>query len=154
MDFRSHGAQSLWIIVVLLASCAVAQERPNPDVGALRGNWIATAGPTRFFRGFWSGEILPGTHNAAKGSWTLLGDRGQILLEGTWSAKKSDGAWQGTWSARVTRGRSFSGSWNAAIADSGAKTFEDMLKQTFEKQVSGSWQSGRLQGNWQLQGSR
>jgi hypothetical protein len=32
------------------------------------------------------------------------------------------------------------------------KTFEDMLKQTLEKQVTGSWRSGRMQGNWWLMG--
>ena len=32
------------------------------------------------------------------------------------------------------------------------KTFEDMLKQTLEKQVTGAWRSGRIQGNWWLMG--
>jgi hypothetical protein len=31
------------------------------------------------------------------------------------------------------------------------KTLEDMLKQTAEKQITGSWQSGRGRGNWWLQ---
>ena len=32
------------------------------------------------------------------------------------------------------------------------KAFEDMLKQTLEKQVTGAWQSGPMQGNWWLMG--
>jgi hypothetical protein len=32
------------------------------------------------------------------------------------------------------------------------KTFEEMLNRAMEKQVSGSWRSGRIQGNWWLQG--
>jgi len=31
------------------------------------------------------------------------------------------------------------------------KTMEDMLKRTAEKQIGGSWRSGRAQGNWWLQ---
>jgi hypothetical protein len=31
-------------------------------------------------------------------------------------------------------------------------TFEDMLKQAIAKQVTGSWASGRMQGNWWLMG--
>jgi hypothetical protein len=39
------------------------------------------------------------------------------------------------------------------MADLSGKTLEDMLKQTLEKQVAGSWRSGRYQGNWWLKGS-
>jgi len=38
------------------------------------------------------------------------------------------------------------------VTDLNDKTFEDMLKRTIEKQVSGSWQRGRMQGGWWLQG--
>jgi hypothetical protein len=37
------------------------------------------------------------------------------------------------------------------MTDFNGKTFEDMLKRTAEKQIGGSWQSGRAQGNWWLQ---
>ena len=142
-----------WVLAVLLGSCAVAQERSaNLDEHAWRGTWVATAGPTHSFRGRWWGQLLPNTQNAARGSWTLLSDTNQILLEGTWSAQKSSRGWQGTWSARVTAGKTFSGTWMSDVTDVSGKTFEDMLKWTTEKQVSGSWRTGHIQGNWWLQG--
>jgi hypothetical protein len=137
-------------VTLLFVCCALAQ--PSPSI--FRGSWIATVGPTRFFSGRWSGELLPNTRNAAQGSWTLLSEKNQIVLEGTWSARKSSSGWQGAWTARVTRGRSFSGTWQADMAGFNGKTFEDMLQRTLEKQVSGAWRSGRMQGNWWLQSSR
>ncbi len=134
-------------MTLLLASCAVAQQAP----AVLRGSWIAAAGPNRVFRGRWSAQALPATKNAAHGSWTLLNDRNQIVLEGTWAARKSARGWRGSWSARIQKGGSVSGAWEAEMADSNRKTFEDMLKGTAEKQIAGSWQSGRAQGNWWLQ---
>ena len=79
-----------------------------------------------------------------------IGENNQIVLEGTWSARKLASVWQGTWTARI-RGRNVSGTWNAVMADFNGKTFEDMLKRTAEKQIGGSWQSDRAQGNWWLQ---
>jgi hypothetical protein len=38
------------------------------------------------------------------------------------------------------------------VTDLNDNTFEDMLKRTIEKQVSGSWQMRRMQGGWWLQG--
>lgn len=144
----------VWAVALLLAACVQAEEPPKPESIALRGTWIATAGPNRYLRGFWTGEILPQTHDAARGTWTLLSDRGQVLLTGDWTARKYTQEWSGAWTAHVARGKSFSGSWAAAMKDSDAKSFEDMLKETFERLVSGSWQSGKMQGSWQLQGSR
>ncbi len=135
------------LTLTLLVSCAVAQQAPS----ALQGSWIATAGPNRYLRGRWSAQILPATRNAANGSWTLFNESSQIVLEGTWSGRKSASGWEGTWSARIQKGRTVSGTWNAAMADFHGKTFEDMLKQTAEKQIGGSWRSGRAQGNWWLQ---
>jgi hypothetical protein len=140
-------------LAVLVGSCAVAQERSSkPDEHNWRGIWIATAGPAQSFHGRWWASLLPLTHNAASGSWTLLSDTNQILLEGTWSARKSSRGWQGTWSARVGGGQTFSGTWMSDTTDPSDKTFEDMLNRTLEKQVGGSWQKGRMQGGWWLQG--
>jgi hypothetical protein len=139
---------------VLLAAGAVGQQgSAKPDEQNLRGTWIASAGPNQMFRGRWWASLVPGKHNAAQGSWTLLSNSNQILLEGTWSARKSPGGWQGTWSARAGKGRAFSGTWTSSLSDINVKTFEDMLKAALEKQVSGSWQSGRMHGSWWLQGS-
>jgi len=88
--------------------------------------------------------------NSAKGSWTLFNESNQIVLQGTWSARKSASDWQGAWSARI-QGRSFSGTWKAEMPDFHGETLEDMLKRTAEMQIGGLWRSGRAQGNWWLQ---
>ena len=138
-----------WAGIVLLASGMFAQQPASEDEHSWRGAWVATAG-ARTFHGRWTGQLLPKTRNAASGSWTLLSDSNQILLEGTWSMRKSSAGWQGTWTARLNSGRAFSGTWTSEMTD--GKTFEDMLNQTLAKQVTGSWQSGRMQGNWSLMG--
>jgi hypothetical protein len=72
-------------------------------------------------------------------------------MDGTWSARKTGARWRGTWTAHVTRGRSFSGSWDADISGTADKTFAGMLKRAIEKETSGSWRSGNYAGNWWLQ---
>ena len=124
---------------------------PEHDAKSWRGVWIVTAGQ-RTLRGRWWATGNPGSHNAGSGSWTLLSDSNQIVLEGTWSARKSQKGWQGTWTARANRGSPFSGTWTSNVPDINAKTFEDLLAATVQQQVAGSWQKGRMQGNWWLQG--
>jgi hypothetical protein len=89
----------------------------------------------------------------AGGSWTLLNESGEILLQGTWSAQKTAQGWEGTWSARPTNGQSLSGAWTADGAKLNAKSLAQMLKSTATKEVAGWWRSGRYQGNWWLKGS-
>jgi hypothetical protein len=136
-------------LTLLLAIGALAQPAP-----VFRGSWTASLGPKQVYRGKWSAQALPGTQNAAHGSWTLLNDNAQTIAEGTWLAKKSARSWQGTWTARVAKSqRSFSGTWEADLPDLKGKGFEEMFKQTLQKQIGGVWRSGRLQGNWWLKGS-
>jgi hypothetical protein len=146
-----HGVittrKRLWAVTLLLASCAVAQQATS----TWQGSWIATAEAGQFLRGNWSARIQPNARNSASGSWTLLNNSNQVVLEGTWSARKSASGWQGTWSARIQKSRTISGTWDAVMADFNGKTLEDMLKRTAEKQIGGSWQSGRAQGSWWLQ---
>jgi hypothetical protein len=86
------------------------------------------------------------------GSWTLLGDAGQLLLEGTWSARKQPRGWRGAWSARVSStGQVLSGTWAADGAGlGGVATFEAMLGRAAVTRVAGTWRSGRARGNWWL----
>src|SRR4029077_7460585 len=107
------------------------------------GTWTATAGPTQVLRGTWSGQTIPKSPDMAQGSWTLLNEAGEILLQGTWSAQKKGQGWRGAWTARILNGRSFSGTWNADMAGFGGKTMEEMLERTATKEVAGWWQSGR-----------
>jgi hypothetical protein len=140
-----------WILIfgLILSSGALAQDA-SP---VLDGSWTATAGPNQIFRGAWSAQSSPNNPNAARGSWTLLNDAGEILLQGTWSAQKTAQRWQGTWTARPAKGQSLSGTWTADAANLNAKSLAEMLKETATKEIAGSWQSGRYQGNWWLKSS-
>ncbi len=147
---NSGVATRIWSLVLglFLGFSTLAQEAPP----IFHGNWTATAGPTRVLRGTWSGQALPRSPNAAHGSWTLFTESNEILLEGTWSAQKTRQGWQGTWTARTRQDRSFSGTWKAAIAHLAGNTLEQML--AAEKEVAGSWRSGRYEGNWWLNSRR
>ena len=136
------------LLVALLSACvSLSQQAPSTP----QGSWIATAEASLVFRGNWIAHIATKDKNAASGSWTLVNENNQVVLEGTWSARKSAAGWRGTWSARIEKGRNFTGTFEAAIGDFSGKTFEDMLKHAAEKQINGSWQSGRDHGDWWLQ---
>lgn len=138
------------ILTVTLVLCGAAQQPSgSPSDQSWRGAWAASNGP-RTFHGRWWAQLPGRSRNAASGSWTLLSDANQIVLEGTWSARKSLTGWQGTWTARPNSGQAFSGTWSSDMSD--GKTFEDMLNKTLGKQVTGSWRRGRMQGNWWLMG--
>ncbi len=133
---------------LLVCSCALAQQAPSE----LRGTWTATVGASQTFRGTWTAQASPRSPNLAQGSWTLLSGTDEVVLEGKWSARKTGRGWQGTWTARVLHGGTYSGAWETGGAGLSGKTFADLLTRTVKKEVAGSWRSGRYQGNWWLQG--
>jgi hypothetical protein len=145
--------------ILMLTLCAFAQEPPP----AIRGTWTATAGPNQVFRGNWSAAFLSSTSNAAQGSWVLLNNANQVVLEGTWSAEKSARGWQGRWSARIATGRAsprgssagrlVSGTWQAEMKDPKTKSLAELLQRTLQDQITGSWRSGGLEGHWWLKGT-
>jgi len=136
------------LILALLGSCALAQE-PLPVLG---GSWTASLASGQIFRGMWSAQSTRQNLNAARGSWTLLNEAGEIILEGTWSARKMRQGWQGTWTAQAHRGVPLSGTWNADLASFSGKTIQAMLERTAEREVAGSWRTRGYQGNWWLKG--
>ena len=137
------------LVMLGLTVSAAAQEVPLE----LRGSWSATAGVNRTFAGTWTAAVLPDKPNSAEGSWTLANESGDTVLEGTWAANKTRFGWQGAWSARTLAGQLLSGTWTADIAGPSGKTFRQMLEWTVEKEIQGSWRSGRFQGKWRLKGS-
>lgn len=132
-------------LLFLLPALAAAQQS-----APLQGSWTASAGPNEMFNGMWSAEISAQSRNAARGSWTLVNDSGEITLQGTWSARKVGSGWTGTWTARAARGPAMSGSWSADLPASAGKTMQDMLQQATSNEAAGSWQTGRRQGHWWL----
>jgi hypothetical protein len=137
----------------VFALCSGSRAGPQESAPIFHGVWTATVSTGQVLRGTWSGQALPHSPNAFRGSWTLLSESNEMLLEGTWSARKTDKGWQGIWTARTLKGGSFSGTWNASLPDFSGKTLEEMLRRTAEKQVAGYWRSGRQQGNWWLDSS-
>ena len=142
----------VWSLIfgLILYSCALAQEI-SP---ILLGSWTATAGPNQIFRGTWSAQVSLRNPNRALGTWTLLNEAGDVLLEGTWTAQKTGQPWQGTWTARPMKGPLLSGTWTAEAASLNAESLAEMLKGTSTKEVTSSWRSGRYRGNWSLKGSQ
>lgn len=138
-----------WLFVLLILARGAASQ----DAATVRyGTWTATAGPSQVFRGSWSAETLPHSPNEAQGSWTLVNDANDLVLQGTWSAKRTGPHWHGTWRAETAQGQSFRGVWDADLPDAKGETFAVMLTKTIGKEVAGSWQSGKYQGNWWLKG--
>jgi hypothetical protein len=139
----------LLVVGLWSGSQALAQE----SSAAFHGVWTATAGAGQTLRGTWTGQSSARGPNRVSGSWTLFSEASEIVLQGTWSAQKTVGGWHGIWTARTSNGGSFSGTWNADLAVFSGKTLEQMLKRATDKQVAGSWRSGRYAGNWWLEGS-
>jgi hypothetical protein len=146
---RVLGSIALLVALGLTVQVS-AQEAPIE----LHGGWTATVGVNRTFLGTWTARVLPDKPNSGEGSWAVLNEGGQTILEGTWAANKTRFGWQGAWAARTLTGQSFSGTWTADIIGSSSKTFRQMLEWTLQKDILGSWRSGREQGRWRLAGSR
>jgi len=127
--------------------------RGQSSTNELTGMWTASVGNGPLMRGTWLAQVSQGTPNATSGSWSLLNDASEIVLTGTWSARKTPKSWEGSWTARARNGSALSGTWSANLGDFKGKTIEEMLALTIGKQIGGAWQSGRYQGNWWLEGS-
>jgi len=137
------------VTTLLLGSPALVGQEPP----VLRGEWAATSGSTQTLRGQWIGQALPAQPNAVHGSWTLASGAGRTVLSGTWSARKRGQGWRGTWSARDRYSRTYSGTWKAGETNVRGKSLQGLLEQTLKNQISGSWRSRRLHGQWWLKGT-
>lgn len=135
------------MLVVTVALCFPAWSQQAP--ATLQGGFNASAGPVSY-RGKWSGAYSPGTPNTVSGQWILLNEHNDIVLQGTWSARKSGAGWKGTWRARVERGRAYAGTWTATEPGLGSKTFADMLHAATRGVISGTWASGGFGGDFTL----
>jgi hypothetical protein len=121
---------------------------PRPVVQAI---WVAQGGAA-IFHGNVSAQALPTSGNALVGSWTLANEDWAIVMQGTWSGKKSERGWAGTWRARTQAGEIFDGTWQA-VPPTGfkGKTFEDLFRAIGDVQISGYWKTrGGSSGAWWL----
>ncbi|HSZ82182.1 MAG TPA: hypothetical protein VLA14_07870 [Polyangia bacterium] len=141
---------TLVLLVVALALGAAA--RAAAPASTFTGLWSATNHAGQVFRGAWSADVALATPDIALGTWTLVDDRGNPEMGGTWSARKDPRGWRGAWTARIaTSNELLSGTWGADDRTlAGAKTFGDLLRRTTERQIAGVWRAGRARGNWWL----
>jgi hypothetical protein len=144
------------LVVAGVASSAVLGQQAFGQQGAreqtpaaLQGLWTASAG-SEGFHGKWTAITSSRTSDRAYGAWVLQNDAGDIVLQGTWSARKTDAGWKGTWSVRVLRGGSYSGNWTASEPGPSSKTFVGMLEAAAKDGASGTWSTDRLGGSWSL----
>lgn len=147
---KKRGLQPLRVISIIgtaLVLCIVTWGQQTSPV--LQGAFSASAGPV-IYRGKWSASFSARTPNTAAGSWILLNDSNDIVLQGTWSAHKSGAGWKGTWRARVERGGAYLGIWTASEPGPGSKTFMDMLQAATRAGAAGSWATGGHGGTWRL----
>jgi hypothetical protein len=144
---RRRAALAAVVALGFLPVAARADEpAPKP---VLSGGWVAKGG-ARVLLGGWSAQVTAETPDAAVGSWTMTDDKGNVLMQGTWSANKGKG-WSGAWSARLANGEVVSGTWAAdASRLKGCKTFGDMLKRGTEAEIAGTWRMGKARGTWWL----
>ena len=160
-DVRSRALQNLnrmkrafelvTLATLLLASSALLAQEPTLQ---FQGTFTAQAGKSQVFRGSWTAAATTANPNFVQGYWTLLNDFHQVSLEGSWTLKKIGSRWHGFWTAHVQNGASISGTWDADISGEQNATLVGMLKRTIEKEVSGSWSSGRFAGFWWLDGEK
>lgn len=137
-------------ILLLASSASLAQES-----GFLfQGIFTAQSGKSQVFRGRWTAAVATQNRNFAQGYWTLLNDFHQVSLEGSWTIRKTGARWHGSWTAHVQNGASISGTWDAEISAEKDATLAGMLRRTVEKEVAGSWSSGRFAGFWWLDGEK
>lgn len=101
-------------------------------------------------RGTWSAQ--PDRDGVTcTGEWTLEDEAGQTVASGTWSARKLDNAWQGSWRALADGGRSAAGTWTAEMKPSRSSKFSDLFEAALAEVVSGAWRADdRHSGAWSI----
>ena len=141
-----RAAAKIALAALLLAASSARAAEPE----AFKGTWTATNAAKQAFGGTWTADVAVATPNVALGTWTMLNQRGDELMRGTWSARHEPRGWRGAWSARVGgKDEVLSGTWDAKPLK-GAKTLQDLLSRSTDKQVAGTWHMGHAKGNWWL----
>ena len=105
-------------------------------------------------------QNAPGTPIApnatqSMGATAMLQDAGgKVLMQGGWSASKSEQSWNGAWRATVSgRAGEYSGTWTSTTSLSPRAHLAEMLESALRAVVSGTWKSGRRSGSWSIRAS-
>jgi hypothetical protein len=105
------------------------------------------------FKGRWTAHATQPGSADAQGTWTLLGPADDVVLDGTWSARRNGktSTWRGTWMARTRPGALFAGTWQTTVKGIQGKTFFDLLAHAKAARIAGTWRMGRASGDWWLE---
>ncbi len=132
-------------LMLLAAAGGIAAAQP----ARWHGTWSATDGRTTL-RGTWSANAGDNP-DIGLGQWTMLDASGRVIAGGTWSARKAEQRWEGSWRARDPSGHTYSGSWTAQLPLQPPAHFSDMLELSLSKVVSGGWRTARGRaGAWSI----
>ncbi len=127
---------------LLLAGTVAAQS------GEWRGTWSATAKGLAISGG-WTARA--GTEpNTGTGAWTLYDHSGKTIAAGSWSARKAEKAWEGSWSARLPDGKVLSGKWATQAPLNPVASFTELFESAAKDVLSGTWQHGGDSGAWSI----
>jgi hypothetical protein len=139
------------VVVMVLAALVsgIGKDSNGQASPALQGLWTAWVG-SEAFHGKWTAVTSSRTPDWAYGAWIMQNEAGDIILQGTWSARKTGAGWKGTWSARVNSGQKYSGSWTASSPNPSSETFAGMLDAAAKERASGTWSTDQLAGSWSL----
>ena len=117
----------------------------------MRGTWSA-ASQTGYLGGSWTAQT--DQTGGATGAWMLQDAGGKVLMQGGWSASKSEQSWNGAWRATVSgRAGEYSGTWTSTTSLSPRAHLAEMLESALRAVVSGTWKSGRRSGSWSIRAS-
>ena len=134
--------------LLLLLSLSLAAAAQPKTWG---GTWVATVGSGgRAFRGTW--DATPGRDpDTVLGNWTVMDQAGATVADGTWSARKAEKIWKGSWQARGRSGQQYAGTWRAQSQLPPSTQFAELFEFALTKIAGGTWQmSTAYSGTWSI----
>lgn len=146
----------LWLAVLISVALSIVPSvaghgTAGDALAAAPNTWIARTRTGRTFTGTWTVAADPTSDVAARGTWTLVDERGRVLARGGWSATKSPAGWTGAWRAAVLISeREYSGTWSADVALKKGGRFAELFERAAQSVVSGGWRYGRETGAWSI----
>jgi hypothetical protein len=140
----------VWTFLLLLMLSLAVAAQPK----TWSGSWSANAGnDSRAFGGTWD-ATLGDDPETVLGNWTMLDQSGATLAAGTWSARKDERIWKGSWQARLASGQLYSGTWQAQSQLRSPSHFSELFEFALTKAASGAWHMGNAHsGGWSIRTS-
>ena len=127
---------------------------PNPSATAFVGSLNYVTNSANLVGGTWTARPH-NQPNVSSGTWVIVDASGKPILTGSWSARKADKSWVGTWQARVSSssGGVYSGSWTAESPVASASQFVGLFEYALTNTTRGTWRIGSQSGQWAIRAS-